>query len=51
MLIPLIGGILGLLGCFIIGGSFYCATPICCEDDEFLYISSAERSDIAFYSD
>jgi hypothetical protein len=44
--IPLIGGVLGLFGVVVIGGTVYCAEPYCCEDD-FVY----NNSDYSDYSD
>ena len=49
--IVLIGSFLAFLGIVVIGGTVFCYKPYCCDDNEFVYISSAERSDIDFYSD
>jgi hypothetical protein len=51
MIIPLIAGFFALLGCFMVGGTIYCYKPLCCEDDEFVYMTSANRSIIDFNSD
>jgi hypothetical protein len=48
-MIPLIGLISGLFCCFMISGTCYCVKPECCEDDEFVYMSSAERSDYEYF--
>lgn len=45
MFIPLIGGLFGLFGCMIIGGTLYCVEPRCC-DDGFVYYDS-DYSDIS----
>lgn len=48
-IIPLIGFLSGLLCCFMIGGTCYCVKPECCEDNEVVYMTSANRSGYEYF--
>ena len=48
-MIPLIGFLSGLFCCFMIGGTCYCVEPDCCDNDELVYISSAERYSYEYF--
>lgn len=39
--IPLIWGILSLLGIVVIGGTVFCYRPYCCEDNDYVYYETS----------